>query len=172
MPDPALPPSDTADLRALTGRVETLERRQQMIPQVLPFAVIGGVPQDSGYQSTNSASYTEITRTDFYVTARYLDYDLQMSSIYATTPPTTMEWKVTAFFRNVAIPTTILVSGSDSPGEPQHAGFVDLFATAGLGQQVLTEFVSLRLAIKRTGGSGQAAAVRMVKPWLIRSYTT
>ena len=171
--DPVLPPSDVVDQRNHTNRLDLITRRPPMTPTVLPFAVIGGTPRANGYQSVDSTTYVEITRTDCYITTRYLLYDLQISDAYRSTAVTSIEWQIIAYWSfNSGIPTTTLASGSGL--NDQFSGSVDLFDSIvlGLGQQVLTEYSSIRLQIKRTGGTGEGAAVRMVKPWILRSVSS
>lgn len=167
MADPALPPSDVADTNDTNRKLNTLARSQQLIPVVIPFAVIGGTPRADGYHSVDSTTYVEMVRSDCYATNRYLNYDLQVTGAYGGAP-TSIDWQIVATFPfNPDFPaTTTLATGSGVSGT-QFSGSVDLFTT--VNRLVLSEYLSLRLSVKRTGGSGEAAGIRLVAPMVLRS---
>jgi hypothetical protein len=164
MIDPALPISEVADTAAVTGHLTTITRRLQFTPVVMPYAVIGGTPRPDGYQSVDSTSYYEIFRVDGFLTAPYLDYDIQVADTWGSSTPTSIDWKIEAVFQSAVVPT--LVSGS-GPGGTQFAAIVNVLTL--VSEVIYSEFMSLRLSVKRTGGAGEAAAVRMVKPWMVRA---
>ena len=166
--DPALPPSDVADANAVGGNVSTLSTRSTLVSATIPFAVIGGTPRAQGFQSVDSTTYVEVFRSDVYVTTRYLWYDFQVTSAYGVAP-TSIDWQVEVRWPyNAGLPTTVLATGAAASGD-QVQNVADLFTL--VSRSVYSEVASVRLSVKRTGGSGEAAGVRMIKPWLLRSVS-
>lgn len=165
MNDPALPVSDVADTRALTGAVGTLGRRLQFTPAVIPFAVIGGTPRPSGFQSVDSTTYVEVVRSDCWVTAPLLDYDIQVTDAYGSA--TSIDWKIEAQFPlSATLSTATLATGTGVTGT-QFSAVINLFDLTS--ELAFSEYLSARLSVKRTGGAGEGAGIRMVKPWLLRA---
>lgn len=165
--DPALPPSDVVDVRSIAGDVGRITRRAQYTPTTIPSLAIGGTPRDSGYQSTSSTSYVEMFRADCYVSAPYLAYDIQTSDAYAGTPPASVEFEITATTPyNASLPaSTTLVTSGGAVGE--YAATVDLRTL--ISPLVIGEYLSLRVTVKMTGGTGDGAGIRMVAPMALRA---
>jgi hypothetical protein len=164
--DPALPISGTAATRALTNQVDTLARRYQFAPVVLPHAVIGGTPRPDGYQSIDSTSYVEMFRADGWLSAPYLLYDLQVTGIHGTAP-TSIDWRIQAVFTNPELGSPVTITTGTGVSGTQFTATIELFGL--VGELALSEYVSFRVAVKRTGGAGEAAGIRLVRPWILQT---
>lgn len=163
MEDSALPASETAQARTVTDRLDRLERRLNFFPAVLPALPIFGTPEAHGFWSHDQTSVNDVYRVDAYVTAPTLDYDLSTSDAYATVAATTQEVEIEILgFGAFADQTIVTVSAAAT----QHAGLINLVDT--IGEDILGRFVSFRVGVGHTGGTGNAAAVRLNKPLTLR----
>ena len=163
MEDSALPVSETAQGHTISARLERLERRLNYFPAVLPYTVLFGAVQNNGYWSHSLTSPAAVFRVDTYVTAPTLDYDLSTSDAFATIAATTQEVEIEILgFGAFADQTIVTISAAAD----QHSGFVNLIDT--VGEDILGRFVAFRIKVGHTGGTGEAAAIRLIKPLILR----
>lgn len=167
MNDPTLPPSTVADQADADQRAAALSRTPRAVPTTVPALITGGNPRDTGWWSTANTAYTEMARFESYVSARYLWYYLTLTDAYRTTIPTSIEWKIDVEWIYSGDPTATLASGSVGTGTTSVSGVVDLLTA--IGQNANTQLGSFQLSIKRTGGTGDAAAVRIPQLWVLRN---
>ena len=165
--EPALPPSDVAYLRELEARIRLLERRQPVLSFPLPVVAIFGNPEIQGFYSHSQTAVSDVWRVDGYVTAPILDYDLSTSDAFATTNPTTLTLEIELRSYDGSFSNTVILSDTSAP-DTQVAGYVNLLDATPLDEDIMGRFVSFRIGIGRSGGSGDAAAVRLNKPFLLR----
>jgi len=161
--DPVLPASLTATENDILERLANLERRFNQIPAALPSVPVFGAVQDNGYWSHSTTTPTTVLRIDGYVMARTLDYDIQTTDTFATGAPTSIEWEIEIQGFGAFADQTV-ASGTGAPG--QYADLVDLVTL--IGEDVLSRFVSFRVKVGHTGGTGDAAAIRLNKPLALR----
>ena len=164
MIDPALPASDTAELANIRHRITELERRPNQLPIPMPAFPVFGNPEANGFWSHTLTTPTNIYRGDAYVLARTLDYDINVSGAYGSGAPTSIELEIDILGFG-AFPDTTIVTETGAPPQ-QYAGFVDLVDV--IGEDIIGRFVSFRVKVGHTGGTGNAAAGRLNKPLILR----
>jgi len=179
MSDNALTPSILNELRALRHEVALLKRTPRWRSQAFPTVPLG-VVQDFGFTSFNTTSFLDFFRADVNLTAPILQYDIQVTNTYETTAVTSIEWQISAqgYFDTGSGPFTPVVvvdSGSATAAEltagsgfKQFQGRVDVTDPSFLGPEALFRMVRFDFECKRTGGSGDGAALRMVHPPILR----
>ena len=161
---PWLPPSDTANARTADTRTFILERRTQFITAVLPFAILGGTPRIAGIHTMDSTTLTDAVVMNVLVTAPILHYQFQVFKSFGV-GVTSVNYSV-ELHDTPGIADTVLLSGSSSVDGDGVTGEVDLFST--VSQDVFTRLAQIRLQVSYTGGTGEGAGVRMVRPWSLR----
>jgi len=119
-----------------------------------------------GFLSHDQTTLQEMFRVDAYVTAPLLNYDVSTTDFGSTTP-TSIEVSITAKSPAAEFPDTVLLSTTGAPGS-QFAGFLDLTTLLALGEDVIGRFASFRVAAGHTGGVGNAAGLRLNKPFDLR----
>lgn len=162
MAEVALTPDFIGYVRELERRVKALESRLTQTPSSIPAVPLGAV-RDFGFSSLDVTSYTDVFRADVYVSAPFLDADMQVSTAYGS-GITTVEWQINAQNLSTGSGFTVVASGGGAHGT-QDQVTVDLRTV--LGADVLFKRVRFDVEVKRTGGSGDAA-VRLVKPLTLR----
>lgn len=164
---PWLPASDVADARGNNSRFVVVERRPQYVQAAMPYSVIGGNPRAFGFQSVDATSLTEVFRSDAFITAPVLSYELQFTTAYGA-GVTSINWQIEV--RSAGEFTdTVVASGTANDGDAVLAA-VDLMAAIGT-TDIFTRLGSFRVSVSRNGGSGEGAGVRFLTPWLLRSPT-
>ena len=168
--DSTLTPNLIDEITKLRREVDLLKSTNRWRATVMPFVPLGAV-RDFGFTSLDAASYTDLFRCDTLVTAPVLDYDIQTTDVYASSVPTSVDWRITGtvYFTESGgdFATVVLASGSGS-GTPQYQGSVDLLDPSALGPEAMFRLTRFDFECKRTGGSGDGAALRLVRPPLLR----
>ena len=170
MVDSSLPPDIMDEIRALRTEVELLKRAPRWRGAVLPFVVLGAV-RDFGFTSFDVTEFADFFRCDTVITAPIFDYDIQTTDFYATTTPTSVDWQITAtpyFDPGGGDFSPVVIASGTSAGTTQFSGTVDLLDPAALGPAAMFRFARFDFECKRTGGSGDGAALRLVRPPLLR----
>lgn len=158
----ALTPDRNAQLTSLKRRVAYLERQRPYQPVALPAVTIGEA-QGPGFSAVDDTSFNDVFRADVFCTAPILDYDFNVTTAYGT-GITSVEYQLKLIQYDVGLTETILATGSTA-STVQAAAQIDLFDL--IGEELFQQFVRLNVEVKRTGGSGVAAA-RLNKPLLLR----
>lgn len=169
--------TEVQDLRA---EIELLKSAPRYRGTVLPSVPLGAV-RDFGYTSLDATSFADFFRVDALLTAPILEYDLQTTNFYESTPVTSIEWQISAqgYFSEDGTTSgftsfVVLASGSSSAstwsgGAEQFQGQVDVTDPSLLGPAALYRTVRFDFECKRTGGSGDGAALRFVRPALLKA---
>lgn len=157
-----LPPNIIDHIQELEERVRVLERAPRYVGQSVPAVPLGAV-RDFGFSSIDATSYTEVFRSDVWLTAPILDYHIQTSDVWATSAPTSIDWQITAYDESNA---SYFVSAGSSGTPQEFFGTRDL--TTIIGPEVLFRPVRIDVEVRRTGGAGDAA-IRLVRPLIIRT---
>lgn len=177
MGDQALTPNLVDEIAALKAEVALLKRAPRWRGQTFPVVPLGAV-RDFGFTSIDSTTFVDLFRADVLLTAPILEYDIQTANRYESTPVTSIEWQITAqayivegtgFKSPVTVASGSSDSGSwDGSGDEQFSDTVELTTSALLGPEALFRLVRFDFECKRTGGSGDGAALRMVRPPILR----
>jgi len=177
MVDKALQPNLMDEIRTLRKELDLLKRVPRWYEQAFPTVPLGAV-RDFGFTSLDSTSFVDLFRADVLATAPLLDYDIQTTTRYESTAVTSIEWQITGtvYFidGDTPVTTAVLASGDsdsgtwDGSGDEQFQGSVDITDSSLLGPGAMFRLIRFDFEAKRTGGSGDGAALRMVRPPILR----
>jgi len=175
MPSPIHPPDLIQEIQALREELDLLTATTRWRGVTFPSVSLG-VQRDFSFTSFDTTSFLDFFRSDVLLTAPLLDYDLQTWNFWEATAVTSIEWQITAshyFDPGVPVTTAVVASGQSlAPGDAeQFQGTVDISDPSNLGPAALFRFVRFDLEAKRTGGSGEGAAIRWVRPPILRIPT-
>lgn len=178
MPTPIHDPDLVTEVLALRKEVELLKRAPRWRGAVLPAVPLQAV-RDFGFTSLDTTSYADFFRADVLLTAPILDYDIQTWNFWESSAVTSIEWRITAgayFDDGSPFSTVTVASGSSSAatwsgGAEQFSAQVDVTSASLLGPAALFRLVRFDFECKRTGGSGDGAALRLVRPPILRIPT-
>ena len=180
MAEQSLTPNLMDEFNALKQRVKLLESAPRWRSNVIPWVYTNGAVRDFGFTSLDTTTFNDVFRVDCVLTAPILDYDLQTWNNWESTAVTSIEWQIscTVYFIDgdtpVTGPTVVASGDSDSGtwsgGAEQFQGSANIVDFMGPG--AMLRMCRFDVQIKRTGGSGDGAAIRLVRPLQLRLPTS